>query len=68
MDEFDYENIRVIYPTDNGGVSIVVPSSECLNIDKLIATVPTGKPYEVVNVSEIPSDRTYRNAWTFVTE
>ena len=26
--------------------------------------VPTGKPYKIVNVSEISSDRTFRDAWT----
>jgi len=61
-------NKRVIYQNEEGGVSILIPTSECLNIDRLIATVPMGKPYEVVNVSEVPSDRTYRNAWTFVAE
>ena len=25
--------------------------------------VPTGRPYKIVNVSEISSDRTFRNAW-----
>jgi len=64
-DFFDLDT-RVIYQNEEGGVSIIVPSSECLNIDTLIAIVPTGTPYEVVNVSEVPSDRTYRNAWTFV--
>jgi hypothetical protein len=66
-DVFDLDT-RVIYQNEEGGVSIIVPSSECLSIDTLIAIVPTGTPYEVVNVSEIPSDRTYRNAWTFVAE
>jgi len=64
-DFFDLDT-RVIYQNEEGGVSIIVPSSECLNIDTLIAIVPTGTPYEVVNVSEVPDDRTYRNAWTFV--
>ena len=59
---------RVIYPNETGGVSILIPSSECPNIDRLIADVPAGKPYQVVNVSEIPDDRTYRNAWTYEEE
>ena len=25
--------------------------------------VPTGRPYKIVNASEISSDRTFRNAW-----
>ena len=65
MDEFDYENVRVIYPNDDGGVCIVVPSSECKTIDRLIQDVPAGKPYQVLHVSEVPDDKAYRNAWTY---
>jgi hypothetical protein len=25
--------------------------------------VPAGKPYKIVEVADIPSDRTFRNAW-----
>ena len=59
---------RVIFPNDEGGVSILVPSPECPSIDRLIQDVPAGKPYQVVNVSDIPDDRSYRNAWTYVEE
>lgn len=27
--------------------------------------VPEGKPFKIVDVSEIPSDRTFRNAWEY---
>jgi hypothetical protein len=26
--------------------------------------VPTGLKYKIVDISDIPSDRTFRNAWT----
>lgn len=58
-------NTRIIYPNDEGGVSVVIPTMECSSLEKLIETVPEGKPYQVVDVSEIPNDRTYRNAWTY---
>ena len=56
---------RIIYPTDEGGVAIIVPSPECeLSIEEIAAKdVPTGKPYKIVNTEEIPSDRTFRSAW-----
>ena len=28
--------------------------------------VPAGKPYKIINVSDIPSDRTFRDAWEYV--
>ena len=58
---------RIIYPNDEGGVSIVVPSpNTSLSLAEIEArVVPTGKPRQTVNVSDIPSDRTYRDAWTY---
>lgn len=58
---------RIIFPNDEGGVSIVVPAPECeLTIEQIAAKdVPAGKPYQIVDVSDIPTDRTFRNAWTY---
>jgi hypothetical protein len=58
---------RIIYPNDEGGVSILIPSPNCeLTIEELaVKDVPAGKPYEIVDVADIPSDRTFRNAWTW---
>ena len=62
-------NQRIIYPSDDGGVSILIPSAEYLEehtIEELAAKdVPAGKPYKIVDVSEIPEDRTFRNAWEY---
>ena len=60
-------NSRIIYPADDGGVAVIVPAPECgLTIEEIAAKdVPVGKPYEIVDVSEIPSDRTFRGAWTW---
>ena len=58
---------RIIYPTDGGGVAVIVPSQEYLadhTIEELAAKdVPRGKPYKIVETADIPSDRTFRNAW-----
>ena len=61
-------NQRIIYPNDEGGVSIIIPAPECgLNIEQIAAKdVPAGKPYQIVDVSDIPNDRTFRNAWEYV--
>jgi hypothetical protein len=62
-------NQRIIYPTDDGGVAIIIPAPEYLEthtIEELIAKdVPQGKPYKIVDVADIPTDRTFRNAWEF---
>jgi hypothetical protein len=60
-------NQRIIYPNDDGGVAVIVPTIECgLTIEEIaIKDVPNGKTYKIVNVTDIPSDRTFRNAWEY---
>jgi hypothetical protein len=60
-------NQRIIYPTDEGGVAVVIPAPECgLTIEQIAAKdVPAGKPYKIVDVTDVPSDRTFRNAWEY---
>lgn len=56
---------RIIYKNDNGGVSVIIPSPNVSLTVKQIADkdVPKGKPYKIVDVSEIPTDRTERDLW-----
>jgi hypothetical protein len=59
-------NQRIIFPTDDGGVAVIIPADCGLTIEQIAAKdVPAGKPYEIVDVADIPSDRTFRNAWTW---
>jgi len=58
---------RIIYKNDDEGVSVIIPTPEALSLYGIEAIaakdVPSGKPYKIVNVSDIPEDRTFRNAW-----
>lgn len=58
---------RIIYPTDEGGVAVIIPAVESgLTVEQIARKdVPAGKPFKIVNVSEIPSDRTFRAAWEY---
>lgn len=58
-------NQRIIYPNEKGGVSIIIPAPECgLTIEQIAAKdVPAGTSYRIVDVAEIPADRTFRDAW-----
>jgi hypothetical protein len=60
-------NQRIIYPTDDGGVAVIVPAPESgLSIQEIAAKdVPAGKPFKIVDVADIPEDRTFRNAWEY---
>ena len=63
-------NSRIIYPTDDG-VAIIVPAPEWLaqegNTMEVLAQmrVPEGKQFKIVDVADIPSDRTFRSAWEY---
>ena len=55
---------RTIYQNDEGGVAVIIPSDCGLTIEQIAAKdVPTGVPYEIVDVADVPTDRTFRNAW-----
>ena len=58
---------RIIYPTADGGVAVIVPTDECgLTIEEIAAKdVPQGVPFKIVDVADIPTDRTFRNAWEY---
>ena len=57
---------RIVYKNDDGTLAIIIPADCGLTIEEIAAKdVPTGKEYHIVDKSEIPSDRTFRNAWTW---
>jgi hypothetical protein len=101
-------NKRIIYPTDDGGVAVIVPALEARRevlvseavyqtvtvpatenepeneVQELVSPavyrdetdeefmawisakdVPAGKPYKIVDVTDIPEDRTFRSAWEY---
>jgi len=61
-------NKKIIYSTGEG-VAIIAPTSDYLlihTIEELAAKdVPAGKTFKIIDASEIPSDRTFRNAWEY---
>ena len=60
--------MKIVYKNESGGVSIITPTPEALEhmtIDEIaLKDVPTGLPFAIVEDSEIPTDRTFRDAWT----
>lgn len=62
-------NSRIIYPTDDGGVAIIIPAPEALEtmtIEDIAAKdVPAGKPFKIIDTADVPTDRTFRNAWEY---
>ena len=55
---------RIIYSDDDGRAIIIVPTEE-LSIEEVAKKdVPAGKKYKIVDKTDIPTDRSFRNAWT----
>lgn len=59
--------MRIIYQTDECGVAVIIPAKEALEkygIEAIaLKDIPAGKPFSIVSASEIPPDRSQRNAW-----
>ena len=58
---------RIIFTNDEGGVSIIVPSPDWKGTmeelrDKDVPEANRASA-EIVDVSEVPEDRTFRNSW-----
>lgn len=60
-------NQRIIYPTDDGGVAVIIPAPNCgLTLAEIAAKdVPDGKPHKIINASSIPADRSARDDWKY---
>jgi hypothetical protein len=58
-------NQKIIYPNENGSVSLIIPASDCeLTIQEIARKdVPEGKPYLIVDDSDLPEDHVFFNAW-----
>jgi len=57
--------MRIIYKTSENTVSVIAQSHNWSGTLEELAQkdVPTGLKYKIVEDSDIPSDRSFRNAW-----
>ena len=57
--------MRIIYKTPENTVSVIMASPEWTGTMEELAQkdVPTGLKYKIVEDSDVPSDRSFRNAW-----
>ena len=58
---------KIVFRNQDGSVGVIHPTQEAINVFGIEAIakkdVPAGLPYKIVDESEIPNDRTFRNAW-----
>jgi hypothetical protein len=64
---------KIVYLQDDGVVAIITPILKDINpetnkvwtVEEIAKKdVPTGYKYKIVEDSDIPTDRTFRSAWT----
>ena len=62
----------ILHKNNNGGVTVCYPTPEALETYSIteiaLKDTPTREPFWIVNESEVPSDRTFRDAWELDTE
>ena len=58
---------RIVYMQDDGTVAVMVPTDNCgLTVEQIQAKdVPDGKTSYIIDKTEVPTDRSFRNAWTY---
>jgi len=58
---------RIVYTNSEGRVCVLVPADNCdLTVEQIQAKdVPSGVTSYILNKEAIPSDRSFRNAWTY---
>lgn len=56
------ENKRILFTQPDGTVAVIVPAPG-VNFEQVVKAVPSGAHYELVNDTDVPSDRAFRNAW-----
>ena len=59
--------MRIIYKNTDNSVGVLIPSQEALSfatIEQIAEKdIPKDVPYKIVSIDDIPTDRTFRNAW-----
>lgn len=55
--------MKIIFPNGSGGIAIIHPTGELPIEHVAVKDVPVGIPYLIVDDADIPTDRTYRDAW-----
>ena len=55
---------RIIFPNETG-IAVITPTGELSVEATALKDVPTGVKYKIIDESDLPSDRDFRNAWEY---
>ena len=55
---------KIIYPHETG-ISVITPTGDLSVEETALKDVPSGVKYKVIDASDLPENRDFRNAWEF---
>ena len=55
---------KIIYPNETG-IAVITPTGELSLEETALKDVPSGVKYKIIDASDLPTDRDFRNAWEY---
>ncbi len=55
----------IIFPEENGSISVCNPTGFLSVEETALQDVPTGVKYKIIDATDLPQDREFRNAWEY---
>jgi len=57
-------NQRIIFPQETS-IAVISPTGDLSIEETALKSVPTGVKYKIIDISDLPQERDFRNAWEF---
>ena len=57
-------NQKIIYPNETG-IAVMTPTGDLSVEETALKDVPSGVKYKIIDASDLPTDRDFRNAWEY---
>ncbi len=55
---------KIIFPTETG-IAVITPTGELSIEETAMKDVPSGVKYKIIDASDLPQERDFRNAWEY---
>ena len=55
---------KIIFPQETG-IAVITPSGDKSLEETALKDVPSGVKYKIIDASDLPEDRDFRNAWEY---
>ena len=55
---------KIIYPQETG-IAVITPTGDLSVEETALKDVPSGVKYKIIDSTDLPQERDFRNAWEF---